>query len=581
MFQQTYIKFAGWFFVFACLLFSHSGLSAQDFRKQYQSAKDLFNAGNYSASMSAFNALTVYDKNNPYNEYASFYYALSAYRLGYGSVAKTMLLQIKKLYPEWNQMNEVNYLLGKVYFEQKEYFQAMLVLDQLTDASFSTDIKNLKRVHLGGISDAEILRMMLEEHPDDGEVARAFVIQMGQLPYAQQDPVLMDSLITKFRFSREELVAENEIKPVLKDTYRIALVMPFLAATLDPSPVKKRNQFVLELYQGMKFAADTLAKMGMNIQLLAYDNERNLDATRKVLKHEELKHADLLVGPLFQEESKPLQEFSKTNEIGFVLSPLSNNNDFSAQNPYNFIFQPGFERIGSKSAELAHSKSTKKSCIVYYGETSKDSLMAFNFIKRARELNIKVLHTERVTKETTGSILTRLSTATEFDEWKNPLQFSLRKDSIGTIFVATTNELIYSKVINSVETRRDSTLVIGLESWLSDSSVDYAKFERIRIALAAPNFTSLASPAVQDFRKRFINRFGVLPTDYSNVGFEFVMVMGKILNKYGSNFLQTMPEGSNVDGTLMDGYTLSAQRDNQNFPFVTLKNGQLKKIVIE
>ena len=134
--------------MFAFVLLSHIASLAQDFRKQYQSAKDLFNTGNYSAAMTAFNALTVYDKNNPYSEYASYYYALSAYRLGYATVAKTMLLQIKTLHPDWNQMDEVNYLLGKLYFEQKEYFQATLVLGHVANVSFSEDIKSLKRLNL-------------------------------------------------------------------------------------------------------------------------------------------------------------------------------------------------------------------------------------------------------------------------------------------------------------------------------------------------------------------------------------------------------------------------------------------------
>jgi hypothetical protein len=51
--------------------------------------------------------------------------------------------------------------------------------------------------------------------------------------------------------------------------------MPFLAATLDPSPVVKRNQFVLDIYDGVKLAADSLRKQGINLEILAYDNERS------------------------------------------------------------------------------------------------------------------------------------------------------------------------------------------------------------------------------------------------------------------------------------------------------------------
>ena len=552
--------------------------SAQDYKKQYRTAKDLFTGGKYSEAMVAFKSLTVYDKDNPYSEYSSYYYAMSAYRLGYTTVAKDMLLQIKKLYPPWDQMDEVNYLLCKTYFDQKEYFQAHTVMDQIKDPAFVSDLQNLKRMYISQIEDPETLRMMLEEHPEDVEIAKIMVTRLGQQPYHLQDTTLINSLIAQYGLSRRDLISQVAIRPIKKDTIRIALVMPFLAATLDPSPVKKRNQIILELYQGMKMATDSLSKSGIPLSLLAYDNERNMDATKKILKEKELKGIDLMVGPFFQEEAKPILEFSMTNRINVVVNPLSNNSDLVKQNPYSFLFQPSHETIARSSAEIASNLAKKKNCFVYYGETSKDSLMAATFIARAKELNLRVLYSQRISTENSGSILSKLATATQYDEWRNPLQFSLKKDSIGCIFVASSNELIYSKVINSVETRGDSILVIGQEGWLDDSSVDYTRFERIKMALAAPNFKSVVNPAFLDFRKKYMNRHGVLPSEYAGTGYEFIMVMGKMMDHYGVNFLQTLREGEVVQGSLSSGLSLSSERDNRVVPFVSLKGGQLVRL---
>ena len=552
--------------------------SAQDYKKQYRTAKDLFTGGKYSEAMVAFKSLTVYDKDNPYSEYSSYYYAMAAYRLGYITVAKDMLLQIKKLYPQWDQMDEVNYLLCKAYFDQKEYFQARTVMDQIKDPTFISDLQNLKRMYISQIEDPETLRMMLEEHPEDVEIAKIMVTRLGQQPYHLQDTTMINSLIAQYGLSRRDLISQVAIRPIKKDTIRIALVMPFLAATLDPSPVKKRNQIILELYQGMKMATDSLSKSGIPLSLLAYDNERNMDATKKILKEKELKGIDLMVGPFFQEEAKPILEFSMTNRINVVVNPLSNNSDLVKQNPYSFLFQPSHETIARSSAEIASNLAKKKNCFVYYGETSKDSLMAATFIARAKELNLRVLYSQRISTENSGSILSKLATATQYDEWRNPLQFSLKKDSIGCIFVASSNELIYSKVINSVETRGDSILVIGQEGWLDDSSVDYTRFERIKMALAAPNFKSVVNPAFLDFRKKYMNRHGVLPSEYAGTGYEFIMVMGKMMDHYGVNFLQTLREGEVVQGSLSSGLSLSSERDNRVVPFVSLKGGQLVRL---
>ncbi len=210
-------KLSSWFlsFVFIMAVFT---ASAQDYKRQYRSAKDLFAEGKYSEAMVAFKALSVYDKDNAYSEYASYYYAASAYRLGYATVAKDMLLQIKTLYPKWGQLDEVNYLLTKIYFDQKEYFQARNVMDQIKDATFVSDLQNLKRVYIAQIEDPETLRMMLEDHPDDPEVAKILVKRLGQQPYHLQDTTLINSLITQYGLSKQELISQSVVRPIKKDT---------------------------------------------------------------------------------------------------------------------------------------------------------------------------------------------------------------------------------------------------------------------------------------------------------------------------------------------------------------------------
>ncbi len=566
--------------VLLLLIFSFGVVYAQDFKKDYRQAKNLFEQGQYSEAMSAFKPLTVYADQNPFPTYSSYYYALSAQRLGYSSVAKDMMLQIKKLYPTWDQMNEVNYWLVKIYFDLGEYFQGMFIASQIKDESFQSGLSDLKRVYLAKINDPETLKMILEDYPQEKEAARTLVILLGKQPHHLQETELMEKLIQKFSLSREQLVSVDVPKPILKESYRIALVMPFLANTLDPSPVKKKNQFVLDLYDGMKMAADSLSRQGIKLELLAYDNERSIQTTRKVLGNEELKTADVIVGPLFNEEAAPVQEFSLKNQISVVVNPVSTSSD-SSGNPFSFLYQPSLQTLGTRSAEWVANNVARKTCMVYYGENTKDSVMASNFIIKARELGVNIVYVERVHKDYSATILSTLASATEYDEWKNPTQFKLKKDSIGSIYVASDNELIYSKVINSVETRRDSIIVVGQEGWIQDTSVDYAKFERTHVTLAAPNFQAVTNPTYLAFRKKYIGTHGNLPPDYASIGYEFIMMMGQILVQHGSNFIQTMPEGFVIPGTLGNGFVWKQSHSNARVPFITFKGGRLSVMVAD
>lgn len=565
-------------FLFFIVLFSFSNLPAQDFKKSFRKAKELFKDGKYSEAMDAFNPLTVYDKENPYTEYALFYHALSAQRIGFTSIAKNQFHQLKKLYPQWAQIDEVNYWLATIYFQQGEYFQAMKLLAAIQDNSFRSSQDSLKQAYLSKIEDVELLKMIGEDHPTDLEVARALATAIGRKGLPNEDIYLLDSITVQYNWKREDFMVIPPSRVRLKDRYRISLLFPFRAASLEPTPERKKNQQILELYQGMKLAVDSLAKTGVNIDLAAYDTDRNVETTQSLLSKPELKSSDLIIGPLFADEAKPVQSFSKDNQINLIVNPVSSNSDFLKDNPNALLFQPSHETIGRKSAEWMAGKLKKKNCLVYYSDSPKDSVMAFNFIKRALELDIDVVYAEEVRKEKSAKILETLAKATEYDEWKNPTQFKLKKDSLGGIFVASESPLIYTKVINSVETRGDSILVIGQEAWLEDNSLDYGKLERTQVVLASPNFTPLSGIAFSKLRKAFIDKHGILPSENSMRGYELMFVIGKAMKEYGTYFTDgLLANGKPFPGVLTDGFWLQPSRDNGQISFVAFSQGELQR----
>jgi len=549
----------------------------QDFKKQFKDAKVFFEVENYSAAMEAFRPLTIYDKENPYPEYASFYYALSAQRLGFYTVAKEMFLQMKTIYPDWQQMDEVNYWLFKIYLDQREYFHALKLAKEIkSNSSMTRNIDVMKREALSKIEDLETLKMLVEEYPIDNEAVRALAFALGKQTNPR-DTLMLDSLVKQWVWKKKDFISIDREAPIFKDVYRIALLLPFRANSLDPSPTVKRSQFTLDMYEGMRQAADSLIGEGVRLELLAYDTDHDPEVVKSLLKEEELKSADLIVGPLYPEDAKLVQEFSQANRINLVVNPLSYSIDLVGQNPWAMLYQPCHKTIGEKSAELVAAKVSNKNSFVFYGDSPKDSAMAYGYIKSAMERGVKIAYVEEVRAETSGDILDRLATATEYDEWKNPKQFKLKLDSIGSVFVASDDPLIYTKVINSVETRGDSVLVVGQENWLEDNSVDLAKFEKIKIAFAAPNFSPISGKGYLDFRKKFLQRHGNLPGMYSQKGYEFMMVMGRAFKKYGVHFQKGM-EQEGIPGALTAGYQMQPNRDNARVPFVAFSNGRLDTV---
>jgi hypothetical protein len=565
-------------FKYCCvvLLFLAFQAGAQDFKRQYKHARDLYSEKRYNLAMEAFKPLITYDRNNVYTEYSCFFYALSAYHQGFNAVAKDMFIQIRNLYPTWDQLPEVNYWLAKAYFDQREYFQGMLMLQE-THGSTADDIVQMKRHYLSQITDAEVLRMASEEYPGDPEVGRALARVLAKEVYNPNIRRQFDSILYKFSFHIDEFPVDLGPVSVKKERYNVAILFPFLTESLVPSPTGNRaNQSVLDIYQGMKLAADTLASQGIHLDLRAYDTGRDATAIRRLLEEPELKNADLLVGPLFTDQTKLVQQFSMDNRIN-MYNPVSNFSEYNKDNPFALLFQPSHQTMGERAAEVIATNVSNKNCIVYFGDSPRDSIMAFSFMKKAEELGVKIVLAEEHNNETAGRIITTLTSATEYDEWKNPIQFKLKLDSVGSIYVASDNALIYSKVNSSITLRGDSIAIIGSENWINpeNTSVDFGNYERLKILLASFNHTSPKNPNFIEFRRKYILKHGVSPGFYAKLGYEFAYYIGHMLHEYGTYFQPGMNSRGFTKGLLYEGSDYTNSRDNQHVPFVYFRNGEL------
>jgi len=560
-----------------CFCFAGFIVQAQiDYNKKYFNAKQLFREGKYNLAMESFKPLIPYDQKNPFSEYASFYYSISAYHQGYRAVAKDQLNQIKKSHPKWDKMDDVNLWIGKIHLDDHDYFQALKVFSTIQDKKIQKDIESIKASALNGISDIETLRMMHEEYPKDKIVAAALAKMLANDLAEPANKEMLEKLVNDFKLKRTEFFIEAP-KSFKKDVYSVSVLMPFMLNTLEPTAGKKRNQIILDFYEGVKLAVDTLNKEGAKISLRAYDTERNLNNIKTILNTEELKASDLLIGPFFPEENALIQSFSANNRIN-VINPFFNNSEFIGDNPFGFLYQPSVETIGKKSGEFLASYSTKKTCMVFYGATKRDSILAQNFEQSAKEHGLTIVASYGIPKDRVKNILTTLATPTEFDEFKYPIEFTLKKDSIGCIFVASDDPLIYAKVISGIETRGDNIIALGSESWLDHTVVSFEKYQTLPIVLASPNFISPQNKNYISFLNKYIKLHGRAPSEYAKTGYDLMLLMGTQLKEQGIYFQENFNKQDFIPGFLCEGYNFQFSRNNQLVPFVRYQDGSMKVI---
>ncbi len=548
-----------------------AGWAQIDYSKQYQNAKELFRQGKYNLAMETFKPLIPYDQQNQYSAYASFYYALSAHKQGYNSVAKDMLLQIKNVHPKWDKMDDVNLWLGKIYLDDEDYFQGIKLLNAVQDKKAQETIKGVKSEYLGEVTDMETLRMMQEEFPKDEQVAKYLARALSKNISDPEDKQELEALVDRFKFERADFIPEAP-KTFHKDRYAVAVMLPFMLQELNASPGKKRNQIVLDFYEGIRLAVDSLNMRGPGITLRAYDTDKGIDNLKQILQTEELKNTDLIIGPLYSSENQIVQNFSLANQVN-VVNPFSNNADIIGANPYAYLFQPSSKTLGEKAAEFLAQRSRKNLCMVISGV--KDSVLVASFTQKASELGLQIVASPSFKKEEVGQVMTILATPTEYDEFKFPSQFTMEKDSIGSIFVATDDPLIYTKVISAVETRGDSILVLGSENWIDDTAVAFEKYQTLGVTFTAPNFVSVQDPRRKAFMAKYLHVYGKTPSNLALMGYELMLFYGNQLKTNGVYFQDALNSAELLPGHLFQGFRYQYSRDNQLVPFVKFVNGVL------
>ena len=154
--------------------------------------------------------------------------------------------------------------------------------------------------------------------------------------------------------------------------------------------------------------------------------------------------------------------------------------------------------------------------------------------------------------------------------------FFIEPDSIGHVFVASSNELLGSSVISGVETLGDTILIIGSEDWLNFKSVSLEQYDMIDIALVAPTFVDIDNPNLELLNKTITSNIHSPPTRYHYIGYELMSFTGRMLHKYGSLFQYEFEEEGFITGRIFTGFNYDGSNDNRIVPIIEFVDNEFK-----
>ncbi|WP_460504361.1 ABC transporter substrate-binding protein, partial [Hymenobacter agri] len=169
--------------------------------------------------------------------------------------------------------------------------------------------------------------------------------------YTDADRPQLDDLITRFSLDRARYTPRPRPVSVKKSSYNVAVLLPF--ELTDPSwQTQRKNQFVTDLYAGLRLAQDSLQRAGRTIQLYAYDTGADTLTLKQTLALPELAGMDLLIGPIYKSGAKLLSRYAQEHQI-VCVNPLSQDGDLVLDNPWHYLYAPSAATQGRTAAQFA------------------------------------------------------------------------------------------------------------------------------------------------------------------------------------------------------------------------------------
>lgn len=177
------------------------------------------------------------------------------------------------------------------------------------------------------------------------------------IPYPKQEAKKgeTDKPSPAYTPSNEELFSQSLPKLKQIQTIKAAVMLPFMAGTKTNADEQTR---MVEYYEGLLIAVDSLKRQGISVDLYAYDTKGSANAIQSILNRNEMKDMDIIFGPAHTGNLKPLTDFADKNNIRLVVPFLpkvdqvfNNPHVYQINTPQSYLYSEVYEHFLRKFSQ--------------------------------------------------------------------------------------------------------------------------------------------------------------------------------------------------------------------------------------
>ncbi|WP_157717592.1 hypothetical protein [Roseivirga spongicola] len=592
------------------VLMSFSTALAQNIKQLFEEGKQLFDQEQYALAFGKFEPLTALTQENDMVKYASFYYAVSAYKTGDRVIAKNAFKQIQGKYPNWKIDNEIDYWLGLIAIEQGQIAEGFDYLAKVEDDNFSFSINALKKQAVDSIRDIDRLKALLNDYPEN-LIASQLASEMLRLDVQDQDLELLNSLQEQYDLQISLTLDDIEVSPK-KEVYNIGLFLPFAYRGDSARIAQLESNWTTRMYHGALLGVEKLKSEGINVNLITVDTRDGRQRLDQMIRSGELDDLDFIIGPVTQGAVEQMTPFSKEKRIN-MINPLSSNSEILVENPFAFLYYPSNESIAIRSADYAvkHFRKNKNAAVFYSGDADLERALLYKELLEKDSFNVPIF--KRVPPNESVKIQQWLVEEQEIDQdsslvnrmieemdslkaagvqrWQKYSERDFVKDtlkilpdSIGHVFIASDYSQLSTSALSGIAARPDTVGFLASSRFLTaEQSLSFDQLERLNAILVGSNYMNYSTSKVAEFRENYINRFLSSPVKEERLGdaylgYDIVVTFGKLLQEYGKYFQVGLRRRDLIEGELTEYFRYRLSNDNRYMPYLRVRSAKVEKI---
>ncbi|TPG63743.1 tetratricopeptide repeat protein [Hymenobacter nivis] len=538
----------------------------------YRAGKVQLDQGQYAAALLELEPLAQPGARFAHAADAAYLAAVANARLRQWADAEQLLNLLRAEYPAYPNLNEALLLQGQVSLEQGDYDTALKTLGALP-ADFGPTRDALKASYLPRLNDRGTWQRLLRRTPDDAALARAYADRLV-VPNGlgtEADRPQLDELVAKFKLDPARYAGPLGPRVPARSTarktsYNVAVLLPFELD--DPSWQKlRKNQFVTDLYAGLRLAQDSLQRAGHPVQLFAYDTGADTLRLKQVLALPELAGMDLLIGPVYKSGARLLARYAQEHQI-ICVNPLSQDGDLVLDNPWHYLNSPGAATQGRLAAQFAADAfGIGRPAVLLHEDAHDETIFADAYQATFEALG--------------GKISARRRFNPELDESLAAASAGLDLAGTGHLVVASDSRKAgpYFLGVQRAAPAATRPPLLASGAWLDNPRLDPSQLNGPGIYFVQPKYIDEQALGYRRFRQLYLQRQHLPPTPYAGQGFDLLLFFSNALTEFGPAFQSGLATEPPAPGAVFQGYAYpNGFRDNQVVPITKLDGLEMRVV---